>query len=166
MKVYKYKDTEFTLKPFSLSLLEKQTPLIRAYRRAVAKTTIEVRKDFAEEFAKVDEYEKRIGDLRKAYQTTPEENTQMKEEYKIKLQNAIDEYAADEEVQIAKKYLDESLKIETGSAFLDISLLKGVASNILVGDTSVIDWEDTEVASFMMEVITDFFTYSQPNKNE
>lgn len=165
-KTYKYKELEFTLKPFNLDMMNRQGRLLKEYERLSAKENIDLRRDFEKEFKMKDELEKSISRFEQALETLPPGNEAERERLQGLLDAKREEYETDGTIQILKKLLKDTEGSNLILLITNREIIKPFIDEVLIGDVNSIDWEDENVAKFIGEVVLDFFTYSQTSKQK
>jgi hypothetical protein len=165
MKVYKYKDKEFTFKTFSLDMMNKQGRLLKEYEKLRAKEELELRGEFPEYSIK-DEYDKALDRYRQALDTLPDSDITERERLEGLLEKKLEEYENDGRMKVLDKLIKESENANLVLLVTDMKIVKPFIEDVLNGDVHSIDWSDVEVAKFVGEVIMDFFTLSQTSKEE
>ena len=163
-KTYKYKEKEFTLKPFNLDMMNRQSKLLKAYQKLSSRETLELRRDFAEEFKIKDELEKAIGVYERALDTLPEGNESEKERLQGLLDNKMNEYESNGTVAVLDKLIKDTEQGNLIELITNTEIIKPFINDVLSGDVNSIDWNDEDVAKFIGEVVLDFYTYSQASK--
>ena len=163
MKAYKYKDKEFTLKPYCLDMMNKQGKLLKEYEKLRAKEELELRRDFPEYSIK-DEYDKSIERYNQALDTLPGGQDEERKRLEGLLEKKLEEYENDGRMKVLDKLIKDSENANLVLLITDMKIVKPFIEDVLNGDTSSIDWTDENVAKFVGEVIMDFFTLSQTSK--
>lgn len=165
VKEYKYGGHSFRLLPNTIKLLNLAAPVLIKYRKLEYQHTKDIDLTTVHEIRmRFDELKDSINDL----ESVPEAERDIKriESLKETLKAEQLEFESDTSLQNGIELYNDCVALAMFELVTDISLMRPLMDNILVGDVKAgtLDYTDPKIVDFIKEVIADFFLISLKSK--
>ena len=148
-KIFKFKEYDFRMIDDDLLLKKKSNRLLQKY--------FELEEEFTGNIDTtiVDNYEARIAELETAL-----EQAEDKTDLTLKLDKIKKKFESDLKVKSILRRKEKCNGLILKELIGDTDFIKPLFEDILSGEVDKLDYEDPAIDLFIMEVITDFFSYT------
>lgn len=165
-KVYEFGGHKFKMSPNTIGLLHLAAPVLIKYRKLEYQYTNDI--DLSE-VHKVNERLEELKDAIADLQEVPEDVRDIKriEELRETLKAENEAFLNDTGLQNGIQLYNECIALAMYELITDMSLMRPLMNNILVGDikAGMLDYTDPAIVDFIKNVIADFFFITKQSKS-